>query len=154
MLEHVLKVIEFNTDAGNPLSLKLCAELVNEECRELVQALGYDVNKRGEVVHTSAERLEDASIVKEACDCHVVVTGVLQALGLTAEDADVCQQLVDDNNLLKVGTGSRGASGKLIKAENHPSAVLSIAEYLEGIRALRSEPEAEPEAEPKAAMNE
>jgi hypothetical protein len=134
MKKHVEKVIELNERAEIVGGMKLRAELVNEECRELVRAMGFDIDKRGVVVSTGRDRLDNASIVKECCDCHVVVSGVMHELGLTAADADVCQDIVDDNNLLKIETSpGRGPSGKLLKADDHPKCEPVIQEYLDAI---------------------
>ena len=136
MLEHMNKVIELNEVIDG--SMRLRAELINEECRELIRALGYDVNKRGAVISTPNKQMSDADIVKEACDCHVVISGVLVELGLTAEDADICQGIVDDNNLLKIATSpGRGPTGKLLKSADHPKCEPIIEEYLTGIKDAR-----------------
>ncbi len=118
---------------------ELRARLINEECKETLAALGFVVDKRG-AVRKSGDKMTDAAIVKECCDIHVVTTGTMISLGLTPEDICVCQKIVDENNLLKIDTSpGKDAFGKILKADDHPSAVPIIFDYLEEIAAIREQ---------------
>jgi len=131
MKKHATAV--FNTFGSTEGMYELRARLIYEECCEAMAALGFRHDKHGNVV-AFGKRKDDASIVKECADIHVVTTGTQLALGLTAEDVGVVQKIVDENNQLKVDTSpGHDEYGKMLKAKDHPKAEPAIAEYLEGI---------------------
>lgn len=149
MKKHAEMVEAAFPDAGNK---HLRARLIWEETKEGLAELGYVVDKKGMLQKRGVGCGSDAAIVKECCDIHVVTTGTMLSLGLTPEDISVCQQIVDENNMLKAGRPT-DEHGKVIKADDHPSAVPVIAEYLDEIVAIRDMPDEMVEAltdEPRA----
>lgn len=147
MRKHAESVLLAFPDGGNN---HLRARLINEECKEGLGAMGYVVDKKGVIQKKGVGCDSVAAIVKECCDIHVVVTGTQLALGLTPEDICVVQKIVDENNMLKLGR-PRDVYGKVIKADDHPSAVPIIAEYLEEIASIRAELDA-PELDPSSGV--
>ncbi len=90
-------------------SIQLRINVITEEYKELMQALGYSC-----VVNlTKAQHMESVpEILKELCDLQVVTTGGFVMLGYGDH---VPIEIVDNNNLTKFGEGSTiRADGKLL----------------------------------------
>lgn len=90
---------------GSPTAV-LRAELIREECNELIDAL----------------LLEDKEqVLKELCDVLYVTFGLAVVYDLSIKEAF---ERVHENNMLKVHTGFINENGKLCKAKDHPKVIL------------------------------
>lgn len=119
------------TVAGRELLATMGRTLL-EETLEWLQAAGLNVRiSLGDDNHTRNLVYKDFTVTidatrepglvemaKEAADVSVVTIGNLISCGIRDEEI---LRAVDENNLLKVATGSYDlASGKFVKAPNHP----------------------------------
>lgn len=113
------ETLEWLQAAGLKLSLEgddeSCPSISFSECR-----IEIDPTKEPNLVE----------MAKEAADVSVVTIGNMLSCGI--RDADILRA-VDENNLLKVSTGSYDSvSGKFIKAPNHPKTDLKPALRAQG----------------------
>lgn len=123
--------------------LILRAKLILEEALETIEALGLSValnlgsraegqTTKWQIIEFDAlmiSKIKEPDIVKfvDGCfDLRVVTTGSLSQFGIP----DSGQEIVDQNNLLKVKTGTINEHGKLIKAANHPSPEPELRSWL------------------------
>ena len=99
---------------------KLRATLILEETKEVLEALGYKItgNCSGGVGLSVTRALDNDHLIKELCDLIVVTTGTAIAFGI---DIELYQDLVDQNNLEKIGKSEVRADGKIIKPKGFKS---------------------------------
>lgn len=109
---------------------RLRCNLLLEECRETIKALGFgiriveghletDLDSEGVVIEMIPAYEPDLIEIADGCaDIAVVVTGTLITCGI--QDEPLYRE-VDQNNLDKFGEGcSIREDGKVIKPKNHP----------------------------------
>lgn len=144
LLEHVeefTKAVRLNEPEPEPATipdrgkLALRARLIMEEALETVEAMGIRLvaRERGDLVLKKLMFIHDrepdlVKIVDGLCDIHYVTAGGFYDCGLPDEPFldEVCS-----NNAMKIATGSRDGSGKLIKSPDHPQP--NIAGIIDGI---------------------
>lgn len=125
---HQELVIEFMEKAGQHMPAdpvipekavrRLRAELIFEEAKETIEALGFRLNPSAHLEEIVPEpELKLAEIVDGCLDVNVVSTGTLVACGVPDF---ILQDEVNRNNLAKFGPGhTYNEHGKLIKPPGH-----------------------------------